>query len=75
MPFEYSAPENLLENKTIMITGAGDGIGKACAQSFVNHGATVILLSRSQEKLEALYDQIESTHPGKVIIHPMDFKA
>ncbi len=75
MPFEYSAPENLLENKTIMITGAGDGIGKACAQSFVNHGATVILLSRSQEKLEALYDQIESTHPGKVIIHPMDFKS
>jgi len=74
MTFEYSAPENLLENKTIMITGAGDGIGKACAQCFVDHGATVILLSRSQDKLEALYDQIESTHPGKVIIHPMDFK-
>jgi len=58
-----------------MITGAGDGIGKCCATTFADHGATVILLSRSQGKLETLYDEIESSCPGKVIIHPMDFKT
>jgi len=33
----------------------------------------VILLGRSQEKLESAYDEIESIHPGKAIIHPIDF--
>lgn len=71
--FEYNPPEDLLKDKVIMITGASDGIGKACANSFADHGATVICLGRSQEKLEALYDDIEARQAGKVIIHPMDF--
>ena len=71
--FEYTAPKNLLEDKTILITGASDGIGKVCACTFADHGARVILLGRSQEKLEAVYDQIEAVNPGKTIIHPLDF--
>ncbi len=71
--FEYNAPQDLLKDKVIMITGASDGIGKVCAITFADYGATVICLGRSQEKLEALYDEIEDKHPGKVIIHPMDF--
>ena len=71
--FEYNAPQDLLNDKVIMITGASDGIGKVCAKTFADYGATVICLGRSQEKLEALYDEIEEKHPGKVIIHPMDF--
>lgn len=70
---DYSPPDDLLNNKTLLITGASDGIGKALAKGFADHGATVILLGRSQEKLEAVYDEIEAAHPGKVIIHPMDF--
>ena len=73
--FDYKAPPNLLQGKTILITGASDGIGKACAHSFSKHGATVILLGRSQEKLEELYDAIEARHPGRVVIHPLDFKT
>lgn len=72
---DYSPPDDLLNNKTLLITGASDGIGKALAKGFADHGATVILLGRSQEKLEAVYDEIEAAHPGKVIIHPMDFLA
>lgn len=73
--FAYNPSPDLLHDKTILITGAGEGIGRACAKSFADHGATVILLSRSQEKLESLYDEIEAQHPGKVIIHPLDFRT
>lgn len=75
MNFQYKAPAQLLNNKTILITGAGDGIGRVCAKTFAQYGATVILLSRTQSKLEQLYDEIEAEHPGKVIIHPIDFKS
>jgi len=34
-----------------LITGAGDGIGRAAAKSFAAHGATVILLGRTISKL------------------------
>ena len=75
MTFQYVAPSDLLSNKTILITGAGDGIGKVCAKTFAEHGANVILLGRTQSKLEQVYDEIEALHPGKVIIHPIDFKS
>jgi len=73
--FTYTAPHDLLNNKTILITGASDGIGRAIATTFADHGATVILLGRSQSKLEQVYDEIEAVRPGKVIIHPLDFKS
>jgi NAD(P)-dependent dehydrogenase (short-subunit alcohol dehydrogenase family) len=71
--FDYQAPKDILSGKTILITGASDGIGRVCGTTFADHGATVILLGRTQSKLERVYDEIDSQHPGKVIIHPMDF--
>ncbi|MBT8146061.1 MAG: YciK family oxidoreductase, partial [Gammaproteobacteria bacterium] len=58
--------------KTILITGAGDGIGRAAAISFASHGASVILTGRTQSKLETVYDEIEAMNPGAAIIHPLD---
>jgi len=58
--YDYSAPENLLANRTVLVTGAGDGIGKAAALTYAAHGATVILLGRGRKKLEAVYDEIEA---------------
>ena len=53
---DYQAPADLLANKTILVTGAGEGIGRQAALSFAQHGATVILLGRTTAKLEAVYD-------------------
>ena len=75
MTFTYDAEKNFLNNKTILITGASDGIGKACAKAYASYGATVILLGRDQQKLETVFDELEELHPGKVIIQPMDFKT
>lgn len=52
-----AAPDELKE-RVILITGAGDGIGRAAALACAGHGATVILLGRTQAKLEAVYDEI-----------------
>jgi len=75
MTFAYEPANDFLEKKTILITGASDGIGRVCAKTYADYGATVILLGRDQNKLEKVYDEIEQLHPGKVIIHPLDFKT
>jgi NAD(P)-dependent dehydrogenase (short-subunit alcohol dehydrogenase family) len=71
--FEFTPPKDFLSGKTILITGASDGIGKQCAKTFAQFGAQLILLGRNQEKLEALYDELEDHSPGLVFIHPLDF--
>jgi len=43
----------MLENKIAIITGASQGIGFACAQRFVNEGATVVLSDVGDEDGEA----------------------
>jgi len=64
----YQAPDGLLEGRNILVTGAGDGIGRVAAQTFAAHGATVILLGRTNSKLEAVYDSIEAAgHPPPII--------
>ncbi len=57
---DYAPDNNLLKDRIIMVTGAGDGIGKAAALSFARHGASVILLGRTTAKLEKVYDTIEA---------------
>jgi short-subunit dehydrogenase len=49
-----------LQNKTILITGASSGIGKAVALRVARDGATVLLAARSREKLEAVAREVES---------------
>ena len=58
LPDQWRPQANMLAEKTLLITGAGDGIGKAAALSFARHGAEVLLLGRTEAKLEAVYDTI-----------------
>ncbi|RXS44032.1 YciK family oxidoreductase [Idiomarina sp. 29L] len=72
---DYKATPDLLKDKVILVTGAGDGIGKEAAITFAKHGATVILLGRTVAKLEAVYDAIvEAGYPQPAII-PLDLKG
>ena len=58
LPEQWLPQPNVLAGKTILVTGAGDGIGKAAALTFARHGAEVLLLGRTETKLEAVYDTI-----------------
>lgn len=70
-PKSYQAPDRLLENKVIAVTGAGDGIGAVAAKTFAAHGATVILIGRTVPKLEAVYDEIEAAGGPQPGIYPI----
>lgn len=73
--FEYQAPENLLKDRIILVTGAGAGIGRTAAKTFAAHGATVILLGRTLEKLEQVYDEIEAAgHPQPALV-PLNLES
>lgn len=58
--FEYQARPDLLDGKTILVTGAGSGLGRAAALAYARHGATVILFGRNEARLNAVYDDIEA---------------
>ncbi len=70
---EYQAPQNLLADKTILVTGAGDGIGAAAAKTFAEYGATVVLAGKTIAKLEKVYDDITQAKYPEPAIYPIDF--
>lgn len=49
-----------LNGKVAIVTGATSGIGQACAEMFAQHGATVVLVGRSQEKGIKIENSIKS---------------
>ena len=55
----HKPSKNVLKGKIILITGAGDGIGRSAAINYASEGATVILLGKTKAKLEKVYDDIE----------------
>lgn len=55
-----------LNGKSIVVTGASAGMGKAIVERFVQEGANVIAVARRKERLEALAESLRDA-PGKVI--------
>ncbi|MCG2580101.1 MAG: YciK family oxidoreductase [Marinobacter sp.] len=72
---DYQAPADLLKDRIIMVTGAGSGIGRAAANAYAAHGATVILLGRTVSKLESVYDEIEAAGHPKPAIVPLNLEG
>jgi NAD(P)-dependent dehydrogenase (short-subunit alcohol dehydrogenase family) len=69
----YHPATDLLQGRIILVTGAGDGIGKATAISYARHGATVILAGKTISKLETVYDQIIAAGGPLPAIYPIHF--
>jgi NAD(P)-dependent dehydrogenase (short-subunit alcohol dehydrogenase family) len=60
-----------LEGRIVVVTGASSGIGRATAQLLARHGAHVMLVSRTKERLEALAKEIEH-EGGRASVYPAD---
>jgi len=67
----YIPQSDLLADKTILVTGATSGIGRVAAKTYAAHGATVLLLGKRTDALEAIYDEIVDSgypEPGIVVL-------
>ncbi|HGJ5856083.1 YciK family oxidoreductase [Arsenophonus nasoniae] len=70
----YQAKADLLNQKNILITGAGDGIGREAALTYSSYGANLILVGRTLAKLEHVKQEIISNSKfiPSVSIYPLD---
>ncbi|HKC18905.1 MAG TPA: SDR family oxidoreductase [Candidatus Dormibacteraeota bacterium] len=60
-----------LEDRIVLVTGASSGIGRATAKLLAGHGAHVILVSRTREKLDGLKREIEQAG-GRASVYAAD---
>jgi NAD(P)-dependent dehydrogenase (short-subunit alcohol dehydrogenase family) len=72
LPIDYSPARDLLAGRVILVTGAGQGIGKAVALACARHEATVVLHGRDVAKLEQTYDDIVASGHVQPAIFPLD---
>ena len=47
-----------------LVTGAGQGIGRACAEVFASRGADLVLLDKNSETLDQVADKVAETRSG-----------
>lgn len=59
------------QGKKILITGASNGIGRACAEGFAKEGADIIICGRDQQRLQKITDNLTKNHYIKVL--PLSF--
>ena len=62
-----STGDRPLDGQVCLIVGAGDGIGRACAEAFGHAGAVMALVARDQQRLTALADEVEASTGGRAL--------
>ncbi|MBT3946265.1 MAG: SDR family oxidoreductase [Candidatus Marinimicrobia bacterium] len=65
---------DLLENKTIIITGGGTGLGKSMATRFGELGANLVLTSRREAVLDEAAREINDKTGAEVLTVPTDIR-
>lgn len=66
--------DGALNNKTIIVTGGGTGLGKSMATYFLKLGANVVICSRRLEVLEQTAKELETATGGKVLALACDVR-
>src|ERR1700720_1015450 len=61
-----------LKGKTVLVTGASQGIGEGVARGFAAEGCHLHLVARSADRLEAIKSEIEKSHGVRVVVHALD---
>src|SRR2546428_9067767 len=65
-----------LDQQTILVTGATDGLGRALAQDLAARGATVLLHGRSADRLARATQEIrQATHNDRLRVYRADFAS
>ncbi len=63
-----------LNEKTVFITGASSGIGKACAYRFAKEGAKLLLCARRKERLDSLAGELEKMYGTEIHVFQLDVR-
>src|ERR1019366_8831314 len=70
----YRPPPDALRGRVIAVTGAGDGIGRAVALAAAAHGAQLVLIGRTVNKLERVHARIAALQQPEASIAPLDLE-
>ncbi|MGE0386907.1 MAG: SDR family NAD(P)-dependent oxidoreductase [Gammaproteobacteria bacterium] len=74
-PDGYRPTAAAVAGRTILVTGASTGIGRAAALALGRAGATVVLLARQSRPLERVYDELRAADAPTPAILALDFAS
>lgn len=56
----YAPSADVMADRVVLVTGASSGIGREVSLALASHGANVVALARTRDKLESLCSEIEA---------------
>lgn len=65
---------DLLQDKVILITGGGTGLGRSMGERFLQLGAQIAITSRREDVLRQTADEMMAAHSGEVFVTPCDVR-
>ena len=64
-----------IENKTVLVTGSTDGVGRLVARRLADQGARVLIHGRDRMRSEQLLNEIRAADRGSAAFLPADFSS